>query len=156
MIEGKLNPKEAIGFLAWKVSRITVNDLTARFAEANIGVTVEQWRALIPIYAKDSLTQGDLCKVLSQEKTGVSRLVAALERRNLIRREPGKVDRRVKSLFITDAGKKLVDSSIDLVLESRAELIKDIDPDELRICYKVLWQIIEANSEGVCTVEDVP
>lgn len=154
MFNDKLNPKEAIGFLTWKVSRLAVNDLTGRFAEAGIGVTVEQWRALIPIYTQDGLTQGQLCEVLSQEKTGVSRLVAALEKRKLIRREAGKQDRRVKSLYITEAGRQLIDKSVDIVMESRQEMIKGIKPEDLEVCYRVLWQIIQERSEHCCPMKD--
>jgi len=154
MQNDKLNPREALGFLAWKVTRLVVNDMTARFTEAGIGVTVEQWRALIPIYKMDGLTQGQLCEVLTQEKTGVSRLVAALEKRKLIRREPGKKDRRVKSLFITKEGKELIDGSVETVLASRKGMVEGVDPDELATCYKVLWQIIKTNDPHWCPKGD--
>lgn len=139
----KLNAKDALGFLCWKVARLYTGDLTARFVKAGVEVTVEQWRVLIPVYKKDGLTQGQLCDILSQEKTGVSRLVAALEKRGLIRRVSSRDDRRVKHLYITDAGRELFDSTVDMVLESRLAMEKGIDPDELAVCKKVLWQIIK-------------
>lgn len=138
----ELNPRGSLGFLTWKVSRILTNDLTARFADTGLDITVEQWRALIPVYKHDGLTQGQLCEIMSQEKTGVSRLVSALEKRGLLRRDPSKEDRRVKFLFITDAGRTLMEASFDPVLEVLVKTVKDIDPAELAICQKVLWQII--------------
>lgn len=138
----KLNAKDALGFLCWKVARLSTGDMTARFMDAGVEVTVEQWRVLIPLYKKDGLTQGQLCEILSQEKTGVSRLVAALERRGLIRRESCREDRRVKHLFITEAGRNLFDSTVDMALDSRRALEEGVDPEELAICKKVLWQII--------------
>lgn len=143
MILDKLNPREALGFLTWKVARMITSDLSARFAQAGVEVTVEQWRALIPVYKHDGITQGRLCEVMSQEKTGVSRLVAALEKRGLLKRVASKDDRRVKHLYITDAGRAVIDSTLDMVVESRLELEKGIDPGELEICKRVLWQIIE-------------
>lgn len=139
----KLNPRESMGFLTWKVARMITNDLAARFAKEGVDITVEQWRALLPLYKHEGLSQGRLCEILSQEKTGVSRLVAALERRGLVRREPSREDRRVKHIFITDDGRELVDSTVDIAIECRDAPLKDIDPDELKICQKVLWQIIE-------------
>ncbi|WP_343219555.1 MarR family transcriptional regulator [Pseudodesulfovibrio sp. JC047] len=118
------------------------NDLSARFAEAGLDITVEQWRALIPAYKRDGLTQGELCEVMSQEKTGVSRLVSALEKRGLLRRESSKADRRVKFLYITEAGRTLIESSFEPVVHVLAQTVKDVDPAELAICQKVLWQII--------------
>lgn len=156
MTNDKLKAKDAIGFLCWKVARLSASDLSARFVEAGIDVTVEQWRALIPVYKHEGLTQGQLCDILSQEKTGVSRLVAALEKRGMLRREPSKDDRRVKHLFITDAGRKLFDDTVDMAALSRKKLEKGIDPEELAICKRVLWQIIEPTlaPEHRCDIEN--
>lgn len=156
MAHDKLKAKDALGFLCWKVSRLSAGDLTARFVEAGVDVTVEQWRVLVPLYKHDGLTQGQVCEILSQEKTGVSRLVAALEKRGLVRRESSKQDRRVKHLYITDAGRDLFDTTVDMVVESRINLEKDIDPVELDICKKVLWQIImpTLDPEFQCEMDD--
>ncbi len=138
----ELNPRGSLGFLTWKVSRILTNDMTAKLFEAGLDITVEQWRALIPCYKHDGLTQGQLCEIMSQEKTGVSRLVSALEKRGLLRRESSKEDRRVNFLFITDAGRELMEASFDPVLAVLINTVKDIDPAELAICQRVLWKII--------------
>lgn len=154
MVLDRLKPREALGFLTWKVSRIMTNDLATRFSEAGIEVTVEQWRALIPLYKLEGLTQGRLCEILSQEKTGVSRLVAALEKRGLVRRESAPEDRRVKHIYITDKGRELVDSTVDMALESRAAIVEGIDPDELEVCKRVLWQIIAPTLDLDCQHEE--
>lgn len=134
-----------MGFLTWKISRMAANDLAARFAEANVPVTVEQWRVLVTVAKKDHVTQGRLCDILSQEKTGVSRLVAALEKSGFLLREADKSDRRIKHIQITPAGRDVVDSTVKLALQSRDDLIADIDPDELDTCLRVLWQIIHSS-----------
>jgi DNA-binding MarR family transcriptional regulator len=117
-------------------------DLAARFVEAGVEITVEQWRALIPLIKLDGLTQGKLCEILSQEKTGVSRLVAALEKRGFVRREASKQDRRIKHVFITDSGRELVEFTLDMAIKSREDRIEHIDPEDLAICKQVLWKII--------------
>jgi len=138
----QLDPKESLGFLTWKVSRIAANDLASRFAAAGIGVTVEQWRALIPLYKCDGMTQGRLCEIMTQEKTGVSRLVAGLEKHGLLRRKCEESDRRVKRLFITEAGRALIDSTMDLVEAGREALVEGVAPEDLAVCKRVLWQIL--------------
>ncbi|MDC0336444.1 MarR family transcriptional regulator [Pseudodesulfovibrio sp.] len=154
MVLERLKPRESLGFLAWKVSRIVTNDLAARFAAAGVEVTVEQWRALVPLIKLDGLSQGKLCELLSQEKTGVSRLVAALEKRGLVRREACKTDRRVKHIYITDAGRELVESTVDMAVASRDMPLKGLDPAEVEICKRVLWQIIEPTLGDYCVVEE--
>lgn len=143
MVLDKLNARDALGFLSWKVARMSTNDLAARFAEAGVPVTVEQWRVLIPLAKMESgLTQGQVCLILSQEKTGVSRLVTALEKRGLLHRESCPTDRRVKHLHITDAGRRLVESTVEMAIQSRDTLVEGVDPKELEVCKRVLWQII--------------
>jgi len=154
MVLEKIKPRESLGFLSWKVSRLMTNALAARFAAAGVEVTVEQWRALIPLYKLDGLTQGRLCDLLSQEKTGVSRLVAALERRGLVRRESSKDDRRVKHLYITERGRVLLESTLEMAIDIRDEQVKHIDPEELEICKRVLWQIIEPTIEDDFIVKE--
>ena len=154
MVLERLKPKEALGFLTWKVARLITNDLSARFVEAGIAVTVEQGRAIIPLFKLNGWTQGRVWELLSQEKTGVSRLVAALEKRHLIRREANEDDRRVKHIYITEAGRELIESTIDMVSESREKQIEHIDSEELAICKRVLWQIIKPTLDDDCLIED--
>ena len=146
----KLNPRESLGFLAWKVARLKTNDLAARFAEAGVEITVEQWRVLIPLYKNAGLTQGKLCELLSQEKTGVSRLVAALEKRGHVRRETGKADRRVKYIHITSSGRKLLESTLDIAQANMNSREQHVDPEELTVCKKVLWEIIKPTLDTEC------
>ncbi|WP_419785033.1 MarR family winged helix-turn-helix transcriptional regulator [Pseudodesulfovibrio sp.] len=150
MSESHLDPKNSLGFLAWKVSRVAANDLAARFSAAGVAVTVEQWRALIPLYHCDGLPQGKLCELLNQEKTGVSRLVAGLEKHGLLSRKSGKIDRRIKRLFITEAGRALIDSTLDIVRESKEALVKGVDAEELAVCRRVLWHILQPVFDREC------
>lgn len=146
----KLNPRESLGFLAWKVARLKTNDLAARFVEAGVEITVEQWRVLIPLYKTAGLTQGKLCELLSQEKTGVSRLVAALEKRGYVRRETGKADRRVKYIHITSPGRELMEATVDIAKANMDSREQHVDPGELAICKKVLWEIIKPTLDVEC------
>ena len=154
MVKDKLKPRESLNFLTWKVSRMLTNNLAARFADAGIEITVEQWRALIPVYKFDGMTQSRLCEIMSQEKTGVSRLVAALEKRSFVRREASKDDRRVKFIYITSSGRELIESTMDLAVASRDGQVKHIDAEDLAVCKRVLWQIIEPSLCGDCIPEE--
>lgn len=154
MVFDKITARDSMAYLVWKLSRLMTNDLSARLSEAGYDITVEQLRPLFPLYKMDGLSQGQLCDLMSQEKTGVSRLVAALEKRGLVRRESGDADRRVKYIYITDAGRKLLEEAVDTVIMSRDEFIKDIDPDDLEVCKRVLWQIIEPSlAEYACHMQ---
>ncbi len=87
---------------------------------------------------------------MSQEKTGVSRLVAALEKRGYVRREACETDRRIKYLYITDKGRELLEATVDIAVNNRDRLTQHVDPEELAICKRVLWQIIEPTLDCSC------
>lgn len=135
--------RDSIGFLAWKVLRLFTNKKAACFAANGVEITVEQWNVLIAIYNRDGMTQGELCSTMSQEKTGVSRLVSALEKRGYVRREASKEDRRVKYIYCTQRGRDVMESSYGMACELIEGMLEHIDPDELAVCKKVLWEIIE-------------
>jgi len=150
----KLNARDSLGFLTWKVQRLINSKLASRFAEEGVEITVEQWRALVPIYKEHGMNQGKLCELISQEKTGVSRLVAALEKRGLVRREPSENDRRVKNLYCTEAGRGLMDATLNTTWDTLNEMVEHVGPDELAICKKVLWEIILPSLDGCCLGEE--
>lgn len=137
-----MNPRHTFGFLIWKVSRLCINDMNARLASTGMGVSVEQIRPLFPLYRVGPLSQGKLCDLLSQEKTGVSRLVANLERRGLVVRVSQKEDRRAKDISITQAGRDVVEAAHHLIQESYQSMTDGIDPEDMETCKRVLWQII--------------
>lgn len=138
----RLNPKESIGFLLYKAARISVNDFAARLEKAGVGLSVEQWRLLIPLSRYQGISQGELSIMASQEKTGVSRLVAGLESKGYLRREDDENDRRIKRVFVTDAGLDLLAHTVEIALESNRAVVQGIDPGELHTCKRVLRQLI--------------
>lgn len=148
MILNKLTAQDSLPYLTWKLSRLMTNDLSARLTEAGFDITVEQLRPLFPLYKMDGLSQGQLCDLMSQEKTGVSRLVAALEKRSLVRRESSESDRRIKFIYITQKGRTLLEDVVNTVISSRNDFTENIDPEDLKVCKRVLWQIIKPSLAG--------
>lgn len=138
----RLNPKESIGFLLYKAARLSANTLAARLEDAGVDISVEQWRLLLPLSRHQGISQGELAALMSQEKTGVSRLVGGLEKRGFLRRQDDENDRRIKRLFVTTKGLEVLDRTVDMALDNNAALAQGVDPDELAVCKRVLRRII--------------
>jgi DNA-binding MarR family transcriptional regulator len=138
-----LKARDSLGYLSYKTSRVISNALAAKFAENGINVTVEQWRVLMPLSKVDGLPQGRIGEVLMQEKTGISRLVAGLERHGYVRRESDPQDRRLKRLFITDAGRELVERTIVLMHEVNDVVEQGIAPERLASAKEVMHKVLE-------------
>lgn len=138
-----IKARDSFGYLSYKTSRLIVNGLTALFVEHGVDITVEQWRVLMPLHQYDGLPQGVIGEALLQEKTGISRLAAGLERHGYIRRESDEEDRRLKRLFITDAGREVVEKTMPLVKALMVEAEKGIPEDQVQLAKNVMHRVLE-------------
>ena len=92
---------------------------------SHLRLSVAQQRILALVYfAKEALTPSMLAALLLQETHSVSGLLNRLEDRDLITRTRDKQDRRVVWVGLTDAGRKVAEEAIDIVLG----MSKELDP----------------------------
>ena len=107
---------------------VDAGNVAQRGLEKRLGhlkLSVAQQRILALVYfAKESLTPSMLAALLLQETHSVSGLLNRLEDRDLITRTRDRQDRRVVWVGLTDAGKKVAEESIDVVLS----MSKELDP----------------------------
>ena len=87
---------ESLGYLTGLSSRLLSNTLAAKFREAGIDMTAEQWGAVIVLLNGGAATQGQIGEQLCLEKSSVSRLLNGLERRGWIVRTRDPKDSRHK------------------------------------------------------------
>jgi DNA-binding MarR family transcriptional regulator len=69
------------------------------------GLTIPQVRTLAVLSVMDGVTVNDLSVYTVIEQSTLSRTLDALERRGLVRREPGVLDSRVRHVFLTQDGR---------------------------------------------------
>ncbi len=102
-------PRAKFSFLVHDVSRMrrTFFDQALK----PLGITRAQWWALgnISRHVEDGMIQTELANVLDTGKVSVGGLIDRLESAGLVYRQPDKVDRRVKRIFITEKGFELLD-----------------------------------------------
>jgi DNA-binding MarR family transcriptional regulator len=90
---------------------------------SHLHLSVAQQRILALVYfAKENLTPSMLAALLLQETHSVSGLLNRLEDRDLITRTRDRQDRRVVWVGLTDAGKKVAEEAIDIVVSMSREL----------------------------------
>jgi hypothetical protein len=49
-----------------------------------------------------------------------------------------------------------VDFTLEIVLESRVEMVKHVDPEAFAVCKRVLWELIEPHLDATCCLKDEP
>jgi MarR family 2-MHQ and catechol resistance regulon transcriptional repressor len=73
-----------------------------------VGLRENQFGALEALFHLGPLHQCDLAKKLLRSSGNMTMVVDNLEKRGLVRREPGVEDRRYNTVHLTDAGRELI------------------------------------------------
>ena len=108
-------------------SRILRNYIDHRAKER--GTTRAQWVVLFRLRSQEGLSQVDLAEVLELQPISLVRLLDRLVEQGLLERRHDPRDRRANQLFLTEAGRRLVDDLDSLRDAIAADVLHDI-PDE--------------------------
>jgi MarR family transcriptional regulator, transcriptional regulator for hemolysin len=109
-------------------SRILRNYIDHRAKER--GTTRAQWVVLFRLRAQEGLSQVDLADVLELQPISLVRLLDRLVEQGLLERRHDPRDRRANQLFLTEAGRQLVDE-LDSLRDAIATDVLDDIPDEV-------------------------
>ncbi len=108
------------------------------------GVTRSQGWLLAYVSRQDGMAQSELAAQLDLGKVALGGLVDRLEASGLLERRPDADDRRVKRVFLTPAGRKVVNKMRKIAGPTNAEILKGISAKDLRQCAKTL-KVIKGN-----------
>jgi DNA-binding MarR family transcriptional regulator len=92
------------------------------------GTTRAQWIVLFRLRQQEGLSQVDLADVLELQPISLVRLLDRLVEHGLLERRPDPKDRRANRLFLTRAGRQLVDDLDSLRDAIAIDVLRDI-PD---------------------------
>ncbi len=97
--------EEFLPYLLNQAAEATSRSFQAVYAE-EYGLTRTQWRVLANLGRFGAMTAKDICTISHIEKTKVSRAIANLEERRLLKRLESVEDRRAEMLSLTARGKQ--------------------------------------------------
>jgi DNA-binding MarR family transcriptional regulator len=98
----------------------------ARRALAQLGLTAARFDLLFAVLEREGLPQVELCQALGVSPSTVSRMVTSLEQLDLIARHTTIVDRRLRHVSLTDAGRRIIEEAIaQLMTGGAAQLAVD-------------------------------
>lgn len=99
--------EQAFGFQIVRMARLLRVHFT-RFAEREgVDITQEQWLILNKLAQTPGVSQLSLADSLIHDKPNITRILAGLEQKKLIRRRTDADDRRVMRVSLTTSGEKL-------------------------------------------------
>jgi len=145
MPEYKLD--ESFGFLVGRSSRLFNNYLNKRFQKNGFNVTTEQWSILVQLWSRNGQTQQEIVVDSFKDKATITRLINALEKRNLVVRVPAVTDKRSNIVYLTQRGKELQGQLMKITLEVLMESQKDIQLEDMITCKNVLRKVFSNLSE---------
>ena len=97
-----------------------------------LGFTSAQWAILRLVATTEAPTAAELCRQLNYDTGSMTRMLARLERKGVIKREPSASDRRVVQLRLTASGRKLHPKLRDVVIRVLNHLTQGMAANEVR------------------------
>lgn len=121
--------KLRFGFLIHDAARMRRTVIDEVFKP--LRVTRSQAWALAFLSRRDGLTQSDLADDMSLGKVTLSGLIDRLEDVGMVERRPDPSDRRIKRIFITKEGRRVIKEMRQLTLECNDKMLEGLDAQEV-------------------------
>ncbi|NPU15353.1 MarR family transcriptional regulator [Bradyrhizobium sp. 83012] len=122
-------------------SRILRNYIDHRAKQR--GTTRAQWVVLFRLRAQEGLSQVDLAEVLELQPISLVRLLDRLVEQGLLERRHDPRDRRANRVYLTAAGRQLVDELDELRDAIAADVLHDIPDDAVAASLATLRELKE-------------
>lgn len=120
----------------------------AKFTEEmdGFGLTPLQWAALDAIQRQPGMDQSALSRDIALDTSTVAGVIYRLEGRGLIERRASPSDRRLRTLFLSDAGQALLEQATPLVVDMQGWLLEPLAPAERSAFMAMMMKIVHRSS----------
>jgi DNA-binding MarR family transcriptional regulator len=133
------------GFLIRRLHQIH----TALFIEecAAFSITPVQYSVMTMAEEQPGLEQARLGHDVGVDRTTLANVVARLEARGLLRRTTTRTDRRLKRVFLTARGKKLLEQMAPAARRAHARTIEALSPQQRDAFLHALAQLVASGND---------
>lgn len=111
------------------------------FQSHGFDITPEQFLVLDTLWDDGVLSQHQIAEKIKKDKNSVTKLIDALEKKNLVQRIANKQDRRLNLIHITDTGLSIKDKVTEIAMDATNTIIKDIPKEDLYTFLRVLTKM---------------
>jgi DNA-binding MarR family transcriptional regulator len=134
-----LNANLRFGFLIHDVSRLrrVVTDRALK----PLGITRSQWWVLAFLSRRDGMTQTALADDLDLTKVAIGGLLDRMEAASFVERRADQRDGRIRRVYLTQAGTRLVDKIRDHVERVEQAILADVSEAQLQAAAQTLIAI---------------
>ena len=110
------------------------------------GVTPVQYAALVAVNSHPGIDQTTLCNIIAFDRTTIGGVVDRLQRKKLIYRVNGAHDRRIKSLYITPAGRRLIRNIAPAVRSTQRLILAPLKVGQRSAFLAMLKHLVHLNN----------
>jgi DNA-binding MarR family transcriptional regulator len=121
--------------------------ISSIFTKYGFNLTPEQYLVMDTLWDDGVMSQQELAQRLNKDKNSITKLIDALEKKNLVVRVPDTLDRRLNKIHFTDHSLTLKERITEIALDSTNKIIKDIPEDDLKTFVKVLLKMADNMEE---------
>jgi len=114
--------------------RTALSDALRPTSDVQSGWQTLFWLSLIG----QTSTQRELAERVGIKESTLARALDALEKQGLVRRDVVANNRRAKTITLTPAAGPVLASINDRAMALREDILKDVDPDDIAACLRVL------------------
>jgi DNA-binding MarR family transcriptional regulator len=110
-------------------------------------ITPVQYSAIVAINNHPGMDQTALCNIIAFDRSTIGDVVGRLEKKKLIKRLNGSVDRRTKSLYITPSGRRLIRDIEPMVQSTQRLILAPLKPGERDAFMQMVKHLVHLNNE---------
>lgn len=134
--------------LSGRVALLLNRFLSQQFKNKGISLTREQWSVLAVLWKTDGCSQQMIANSTSRDKPSVTRLIDNLVKEGYVKRKSHENDRRLNLIFLTEKGKKVEKSVIEIVddtIEKATNGLSDEQIIAIRDAFQVVYDNLNTN-----------
>ena len=131
-------------FLPYRLS-VTANRVSRAFAKRyaeEFGLTIPEWRVLAVVGDSSPISAGEIVGRTAMDKAKVSRAVAGLLDRDLLRRAVNPLDQRRHMLAHSRKGRQIYETIVPRALALEAEVTQELSAEERRQLTSLLQRLL--------------
>jgi MarR family transcriptional regulator, lower aerobic nicotinate degradation pathway regulator len=110
-------------------------------------MTPVQYSAVFAINHHPGIDQTALCNIIALDRSTIGDVVARLEKKKLIKRRYGALDRRTKSLYVTPLGRRLLGDIEPAVTATQRLILAPLKASERSAFMRMLKRLVHLNNE---------
>ncbi|MCF7943737.1 MAG: MarR family transcriptional regulator [Spirochaetia bacterium] len=134
---------ELLGYNSELLTKALKRALARAFKEHGYDITAFQWIILYRLWEEHGISQTELAARTFMDSPTITRMLDVMEKKGLVYRQRSSDDRRIASIFLTEAGLALEKKLVPIVEKHHAHALDNISEEEFLFVKKFMKKVID-------------